>query len=692
MRYFFLSASENSSDSSSVFGKALAYGLLVGLLVLWGGLELFQVVSYWEDENFQRHAILAYMNGNPLPSLQLPYGPMAVWFYKILYLPLSGGPTAEGVRYISLAIWLFGSSILATICQRQTGSLTGGLLTFLIAFRSATQLVTEPGLAHIIGYFFMSVSLGSWLIPKKPKVVTAAISIAACLFIKINVGVFLMAAFGLLVLQGQPSSSFWDLARKCWTLALLGGPLVLMRRNLADPDFLPFIVLSCILIILTLRATRKLTKLPPQYLNLAPRYFGAWSGAVLVFYLLSLFEGFTTYTLFENLVGVHLKRGTVFQIPPPVDWLTVCCGLIALISTRIRRAAPDFVYPLVLLALLFGLFQVQPIADMSQTAKYAVFALAVIPLLVALQVRPDSESGYPEALVLSVGILQLLSIFPAAGAQLAYSLAMFSSLFFLSVSKKAQRRFPALFPAALLFLVLLTLFEVRGLQKKYRSRVPSLLPRLGQRIVQPETFWLSREWLVWTLMENSNKVFTIPGLFSFSLNSGVESIPMPHWSNFPFGLQGIEASVDQSFEEAWQQKAITIYNPAIANFWNRRRVPPPQSLSKFLTRVVAVAEYNGFAIMLDPDEMVNLKLVGMWPGPKENQVNFALPKNLAPKKISFYDSETGQEISAMVEGKKATLERRPPTVTLRAYSENGKLLIRLPLLILSLDFEGTRQP
>lgn len=163
------------------------------------------------------------------------YGPFYYWLKWVLS-PLHGGQTNHDInRFQTLCLWILSCLSLSSLVWLWTRSLWLSLLGYLLSIPFLAYMCAEPGHPQEQAALLVLVAvIGGTLTSRQHHKLGPALmgfAITACVLIKINIGVFLIAALCLAYVASIPRS------RLSQGLLILGSvlalilPYVLMRRH-----------------------------------------------------------------------------------------------------------------------------------------------------------------------------------------------------------------------------------------------------------------------------------------------------------------------------------------------------------------------------------------------------------------------------------------------------------------------------
>ena len=203
-----------------------------------GFLELFSVTTPYDDTGYMLSLIKGFNeHGHLYQATFSQYGPFYSEFYYLVCGVLGVPITHDGIRWVVLVLWVFSSIAGAILAFRLTGRIWIALMAQLLCFHVLKSLVGEPGhpLSLIVACFG---SLALCLAGEKSEQprfwqpITIGTLLGALLMIKINLGIFALAAVGTALIYRSPLD-MWGKVLRCAAAFLFASTLLLIKDRLA---------------------------------------------------------------------------------------------------------------------------------------------------------------------------------------------------------------------------------------------------------------------------------------------------------------------------------------------------------------------------------------------------------------------------------------------------------------------------
>lgn len=512
---------------------------------------MFTGFAVYDDEGYMLTALQSFLNQGALyEDVFSQYGPFYYEIWGVLFSVFGIPVSHDGGRSVTLAVWLLSSLMIGLATARMTGSVVLGLGSQMLVFASLGTLTSEP--MHpggLIVLLLALIVLVACCVRTKPSVGPMAVIggvVAALMLVKINVGVFALAALVLAC-----SVSYSPLANRRWLRMLAEGgfialPFVLMASTLGESwarDYATHVAVAAVGVVIVLR-----TRDVPRRASEELWWLGGGFLAVAVLSCLAVvMSGTSPGSLLDGLVGQPLKQSDAFSIPfEPANriYLLDAAALsgaaaywyVARGRGRAAGAAWASVVPLV--SILVGIqMALSPIGrtlpfDATNLPGYQLSLLAFAWL--ALVPSPGNGSrafAFGRLLLPLLAVLQALHAFPVAGSQILWSAFLLVPVGVICVGNgihglvsnlgdERERRAFAIFGA--LGAVLLIGFvanavlrePLRDARAAYNASIPLDLPGARNVRLGPEEVELYRS-ISTSINANCETFLALPGMNSF---------------------------------------------------------------------------------------------------------------------------------------------------------------------------------
>lgn len=540
--------------SGSRWTRVVACALLLVVVALSAAFAyelLFTTFRNWDDEGYFLLALRAWRQGHSLyGEIETYYGP----FYfqavggiaSLLHVPLDN----VGARWLVLAFWILSCLGVLHYVRRITGSWLAGFVAYAIAFPLLDSLANEP--LHPGGPIVLLLSLlvVSTAILRDPTrrtggLVACGAITAACALSKLNVGAFVLLAFGVYFLHSAQRTRATLALRVALAVLLPLVPIVLMDPLMGQKQFRAFAFLVTVSLVpfgflpgpeASERSSRRAI----------PYVFG---GAALTVVVLAvcLSTGTRAIELWRSLVLDTLRFPGAFTDPPRFRsakevWM-VAAAIPIFLCQRCWWMAWLGAGARTLFKLACGLV----ILHLCLSNPWnSMRALPLVWVVAAPGPEPRRDSGIRTLLALLV-VLQALHAYPVAGSQVGFftflipavgmiivwdSLAEWPLKWRASVGRTAWK--VAGVVASIALLVLLALEHplratVPAVRARFRLGVPLALTG-AESIRLPERRAAELCWVTANLEHNGETLMGLPDMQSFHVWSSLAP-PVPFYSH-----------------------------------------------------------------------------------------------------------------------------------------------------------------
>jgi hypothetical protein len=592
----------------------IAAGALV-ICVLFARYVLGSVYRPWDDEGYMLMSLRNYLSGHHFRVQGYGMFPFLVQelAFKLLRLPV----THDAGRLVTLLIWIASSILGAVFVFRVSRSVLLGTAAGTCCAFLGSALANEPGHPQqaVVALFALAAVLVAQ-IDARPNMVLAALgAIGVALFCsKANIGAFYFIALfhtcGVALSPGRIRTVALALTSVAGTLM----PFVLIRAN--PEGFGPYFVSVTLCIGITLVSSLRWR--PDAAItgrNIVSLVSGAAFAAVAIS-ALTLAHGIPLRALLYGMLIQPAMQPHVFALPYIVSPLTLCftalilaCGL----TLTWRGAAIDGLVCITGIAIVVAVLLTDTSAPGAPPRLN--WAVALLPLTLAPDGRKRSwPEMFPRVFLACLAALQYLGVYPVAGSQVSIAALPVLLCGFLCVADGAESLASAfrrlelgdrlvLLRAAGGGLLVVTLSGMwnSGLRPQIYPYPPSRLSgatslHLAQ---EPEERF---EFLTTATRRNCDMLFTLPGMPSFNLWSGVRApdvLVFGHWAKS--SNLGEQARIEATLQA--DPSACVIYSPANVEFWRlgKGTVEASPLATYILTDMRKVAERGGYEVRVNPN-------------------------------------------------------------------------------------------
>jgi hypothetical protein len=587
--------------------------------------RIFRGFANYDDEGYMLIALKSFLNHGW--RVDLGYGPFYYEFWGGVFSMFGISVNHDGGRTATMAVWVLSSLLIGLSTWRMTGSIVLGLATQVVVFEALFSLVAEP--MHPGGIIVLllssTVALSCFIRDRTSPFAMALLggAVMALILVKINVGIFALAAVVLVCVVSYPA-----LARRRWLrpvieVGFVALPLLLMSSKVGEAwvrHYALHVSSAALAVVIALR-TRCVGRRESKEL---------WwlGGGLLVVGVTVLLPIVAAGNSSSGLIEAIIKQPLHFvSVRPPTplalpNWIYVL-DLLALVGAlgywyvpRNREARPSLTWTSLVstLSILVGLFMAfSVIGSMGLwvtplgPASFAWVALIQPPG------KPDEGTQFARLVLPPLAVLQALHAFPVAGSQVSWSalllipvgaLCIANGVRWIAVSLAGQsaRRTPLAIGAIAATVGMVVVVSVPlkvGLDQvraAYGGSVSLGLPGAEDVRVSPKEA-ANYQAIVAAIDENCESFLMLPGMNSFYIWTRQEP---PADSPAP---ELITLSAD-----AYQQRVIEatrsidgiclLENDTVARSWGAGAGTPPGPLVRYLQDgFVPIAKFGDYELL-----------------------------------------------------------------------------------------------
>ncbi len=644
--------------------------VVVAIVIRYMYVSMFFGFRPYDDEGLVSFCLKNYCNGAVLyDELLTQYGPTFFLLLSGLHSALAWQVSHDSMRSLSLIFWFGGSCGLTFATFRITRSLQLAITAFVTIALTSQVIANEPG--HPQGLLFLISSLIVLLQTMKRNLTTAiglAFLVATACTIKLNVGGLLLLSVvwpAIECMKGHRRR----LLQGAFRCILLSVPFLLMRPLLAHSAYLLFTVLTTALIAILSHFFARETRLPNCSVRWTALFLIASTSFGLSALLIPLTRGTSLAGLWYGLVGQHLSMASEFFVAPPqigiIHIILSGTAMLLMVSfpsflSAIREEGPKIPNGLRLIKLLLGLTVILSPFLFETTAIYSIaLCLCVLPRKTAMP--EDAESIRVRYSLLSMTFLLMLQIYPVAGSQLGMAFvsaiplgciivkdAIGESLLTksppqLSISLTWQHQLLTVLTA-----IVLCLFSMEYISKEkmYRNAAQPVHLLGASRLRMDEAKLSQLETICINAQAQGDELFTIPGLYSFHLWTGLACPTLLNQTNWPMALNEDEQRVVTTTIASTDNLTI-IKSDKVLNFWNRSDTPRDSSTIEFISQnFVPSVTVEDYLLLHRPRHKVRafgVHMINNKDTKKTNDPNILYlrvpPLKLAPSYIEICDAK-----------------------------------------------------
>ena len=578
----------------------------------------------------------------------------------------------------SLVLWLFSSIAGAILAFRLTGRIWVALVGQFLCFHVLKMLALEPGhpvslIVAIFGIIVLCLDGRKRVPPGFWSAITIGIALGALLMIKINIGLFAVAALGAAWIYHSPLDKAGKIAR-CITVILLCLPLWLTRTWPVETRTFFAVIFICSLLSVLTCARQQTIEWKFLFRSGKPIAGGA-IGTCAACLLVALLTGSRWRDIIDGIISSPLRLGSVFSFAPTVGPLTAFAAVVGLLLAMTWRLLCR-TFSIDQARFLFALrlsFLTMVLAWLVTAFNYffwvSFFWIAALPLDLDSE---NSNTGRWRLAQLSLALLavaQILGVYPVAGAQYCVPLYLgaASALFVIAglladLKAIAEDLFPWRLAARTvvaigLSIVLIGLFwhGLRRAAARYADFLSLDLP--GAQLLRADELSVATyRFLAVNLRESHPSFLTMPAWNSLYLWSQREA-PAGINSTMNFSLLSLDRQRKIVNVARTCRPIAAVFNREIFNFWGGEQFPPSGPLIDFVRgECRSVGRVNKFELMTlrdasPPALTLCVTLDQEWqPNAPINQITVRLPANLGTiTSASILDTSRGSKVQRLLE-------------------------------------------
>ena len=606
--------SGHSSDRLPISIAALLFAAATLITCVVAYPAMFSGFQEYDDEGFMLISLQSFIeNGGLYDRVYALYGP---FFYQLWggLFHFIGPVTHDAGRMVTLIVWLASSLAVGIATYRITESAMLGIASQLLACTVLTVLAKEP--MHPGGLTTILLALIALVSTRIRHYSPAAIALigaatAALVLVKINVGLFALAAFLLIAAQTYPILLERRWLRLTTEVGFVSTPAIIMIGTIGEPwaqYYALHALVTALALVVVLRSQGDAPRRPNKELGVFVAVFVAIIALISVG---AVAAGTSLSGLYEGVIGQALRHAGVFAVPLQLPRWVFIPDLVALAAAMgysyARRSGPSDFWrlALALLSIFFGLDQCVAIADwfvlyagygMEVPFESHPIALAAFTWLVLVEDRRvDSSNGryFTLRILAALTVLQVLHAYPVAGSQIGFAsfLLVPASLICVGAGLRTLlitgRRTVSLTIAATvsafaLFVPAIALFLLFVESSNKFSGGTSLALYGSQRIhLAPDKAELYQR-ISTAAKDGCNSIVTQPGMNSFYFWTQIRP---PTDQNVTFWARLLPESVQQRILaklETIEGLCLLRNLPIETKFWAKGKQQPETSLQRFL--------------------------------------------------------------------------------------------------------------
>ena len=399
--------------------------------------RMFTGFMNYDDEGYMLTALKGFVNhGDLYDRIFTQYGP---FFYEAWggLFSLFGIPvTHDAGRTVTMIGWIVSSLAIGVATTRIAGSLLLGLATQMLVFNALGVASNEP--MHpggIICLLLAAIVMISCCVrDRESPYAMAALggTLAALVFVKINVGVFALLSVALACVTSYPM-----LPGRRWLRPLVEGafvlvPLLLMLSKLGEGwarHYAFHVAVAALAIVIVLRARDGEGRAPEELGWL----IGGFALVALLVCATIIAAGTSLGGLFDGMVSQPLRQTEAFSLPLQMSRRIYAFDLLALVgagaywyASRRRQGPPGngWISLTSLFSIVVGVVmalsvggKLLPFDAGLPGYQQSMLAFAWVALLAAPSSTRRPAVSFPLLVLPLLAVLQALHAYPVAGSQ-----------------------------------------------------------------------------------------------------------------------------------------------------------------------------------------------------------------------------------------------------------------------------------
>ena len=430
--------------SERSFG-VLAFAALTALTYPIARYRMFMGFAHYDDEGYMLMSLKSFLHHGWHYDGVDGYGPFYYEFWGAVYTLFGIPVDHDGSRAATMVVWLLTSLLIGLCTWRVTGSIILGLATQLSAFEALFSLVAEP--MHpggIIVLLLAAILACSCFVRDRPSPFPVALlggAVMALILVKINIGVFALAAVALVCVLSYPALAGRRWLRPLVEAGFVALPLPLMSAKLGEAwvrHYALHVCAAALAVVIALRARPVARRDSRELWWLGGGFLAVGLTVPLVLIAAgtspsAIIDGVILLPLrFPGILTAPFDQGRSGNVVSFLDLLAVAEALGYWQVARHRAAGPSRTHTWLIAALsiLIGLFMA--FAVIISITRFTEATTLLVPFYfrwgllafawVALIEPPgaDQRTRFVRLLLPPLAVLQALHAYPMAAASHAF--------------------------------------------------------------------------------------------------------------------------------------------------------------------------------------------------------------------------------------------------------------------------------
>jgi hypothetical protein len=576
--------------------------LLVLFSVVAGYFQALTGMASYDDEGTLIRWVREVISGQPLyDRIQTPYGPLYFAYEWLAHAPVGIPVSNDSVRFVSSFFRVAAVLLVFLLSYRIAGSILISWAAGIVAFGELSFLSHEP--AHpqeLCIVLLLAIALTGCFTGNRTRLMLVMGALAAGMALtKINVGIFAVAAMGVVFTFSTKPNRLWSAARLLVAAVAIMLPAALMTGMFGQPWAVRYCALETISLAAALLVVWRMTGRAPFDVQLGLRDFltsaVGFGIALLLISGFAIAGGSSARAMLECLVlGPRKAFGPVWFYAariasPAIPWAVLCLGLAWTAAAGRWNANRIATLKFLLALLVFACCMLERPAALMNYA---------LPLLWLVAIPNDGGAAgragsFSRALLMMVGVIQFLYAFPVAGEQMQFTEILPIVIAAVCLADAVRQldtrlaliRIPANRKIATIVasgvLASICCFIAAESVQLYRSRPALELP--GARLIHlnAQDTRVRQEIVRLARADSCATLVSVPGMPSFNDWSGVKSPSSQGGGPWILGMNDA-SQTDLTRQLSGDSHACVVVNKVMADLWSPEYIAYSSPMARFI--------------------------------------------------------------------------------------------------------------
>jgi len=610
-----------------------AFAAVTAVICLVAYLRMFTGFSFWDDEGDLLIGLRGFLRHGALYDYTFSrYGPFYYELWGGLFSLLGIPVDHDGGRAVTTAVWVLASLAFGLLTVRLTGSVLLGLAAQMLVCRALIVLGEEPmhpgGLICLLLAAILASSCFAWGPRSHYALALLGAAVAALVLVKVNVGLFALAAVTLACVGGYTALSRRRWLRTAVEAGFVAVPVALMHGELSAGwarQYAFHVSVAALAVVVALRARTAGRQVTAELRWL----LAGFAALVVLVTTVIVATGTAPGSLFDSVLREPLHQANAFTLPLALpDWLyaidvLALGGAGAYWYASRRRERPSTV-----LAATTSLLQIAVGVAMALSVGTEALSfgggggldghrLSMLAFCWVVLVPPPPGDGgravaFGRLVLAPLAVLQGLHAFPVAGSQVMWSGLLLIPAGAVCAADGGRRLHAALDGvlarrayvacAAVGVTVLMSFIvdtalrtQVHDLRRTYDASVPLALPGAASVRVEP-TEAAGYRLVAETIGRDCTATIMLPGMSSFYLWARQEPPTGDNATVWPLLL---DAARQRRVVAATRSISglCLLENERLLHFWIPGAVPPGPLVRYVHRGFRPVATFGSFRLL-----------------------------------------------------------------------------------------------